>query len=99
MHIMRPFHRYCEISSTGIEAIENVIEDILCDLDCGIEIKPDDHGWPYTGEYLKRIFRKVQSGKRLDRFILLTSTVTVSGWSRDDNDDFGYTISTVRRPQ
>lgn len=97
MHIMRPFHRYCEVGSITSQALEDRIKDILLDLDLGDEIKPDDHAWPYTGEYLKRVFRQVQKGQRLDRFWHLRSTVVVNSWANDDSGCVDYDVTTKER--
>jgi hypothetical protein len=94
MHIMRPFHQYCIVSSISERTLEAEIEDILIDLDLGVALKPDSDAWPYTGDYLKRVFRQVVNGKQLGRFWHLVSKVTVQSWSKNADDCVRYKIKT-----
>lgn len=80
MHIMRPFHRCCIISSIWPGVLEDRIEDLLISLDIGQTIEPDTDCWPYDERYLCGLFRRARAGRARSGVWFLRSVVTVNSW-------------------
>ncbi len=86
LHFIAPFHRYYETGSIGVESVRAHLEDILIDLDCGIDLRPCDHPWPYAPEELTRIISRVRSGHDRKRFAYYRVNVLVDNWTEGDKD-------------
>lgn len=95
MEVMVPFRMFCEVHSTGHDSVEQKLEDLIIDLDCGIKRTEGPENENAEAE-LAEVFSRVRSGYLRDRFSYFRTEIQVDKWSSDSGDEAEFFITELK---